>query len=421
MKSIKSAFIKIGKKDTKNKATKDKKKDTQSPSTPDTDKVDSNQPSNATTTSLHTIGVSEASSIHVGEGQVATGKTSSPVVPPVPSLPPTAPISPIVPQDVAVSVGVPTAVIATGVPETTAPTGFAQPHSAHQTSAIVVSTAPLEDTTPRPPANPQAVVTIPPRSDTMESTEPRSPHTIQGDNSNTLPDVATAATAPGVNLHRSDTLPPSYNSLHIPPSTSIHAASAPTPSGVAAVATMQPNETASENVMNTYVAPPPPSTASSPLVASSAGAPTPSINHQGSPYHTEAPLPPLPPGAAAAAVAHQQLIQQHYHHHQQSSSSSTTAPYPIPTQPPQPSPPQQQYVMPHHVTQPMSVPMAMPMPPVATPSAYSTTNYGHRPYVPPGSENTVYPIIMAIDWGTTFSSMAYAYQQDGEVHEVSTW
>jgi len=28
---------------------------------------------------------------------------------------------------------------------------------------------------------------------------------------------------------------------------------------------------------------------------------------------------------------------------------------------------------------------------------------------------------MAIDWGTTFSSMAYAYQQDGEVHEVSTW
>ncbi|KAG0011384.1 Heat shock 70 kDa protein 12A [Podila clonocystis] len=28
---------------------------------------------------------------------------------------------------------------------------------------------------------------------------------------------------------------------------------------------------------------------------------------------------------------------------------------------------------------------------------------------------------MAIDWGTTYSSMAYAYQQDGEVHEVSTW
>ncbi|KAG0300899.1 Heat shock 70 kDa protein 12A [Dissophora globulifera] len=47
--------------------------------------------------------------------------------------------------------------------------------------------------------------------------------------------------------------------------------------------------------------------------------------------------------------------------------------------------------------------------------------YGHRPYVPPGNENQTYPIIMAIDWGTTYSSMAYAYQQDGEVHEVSTW
>ncbi|KAI8598106.1 hypothetical protein EDD21DRAFT_383508 [Dissophora ornata] len=47
--------------------------------------------------------------------------------------------------------------------------------------------------------------------------------------------------------------------------------------------------------------------------------------------------------------------------------------------------------------------------------------YTHRRYVMPGSENQTYPIIMAIDWGTTYSSMAYAYQQDGEVHEVSTW
>ncbi|KAI7819013.1 hypothetical protein BC939DRAFT_400801 [Gamsiella multidivaricata] len=39
----------------------------------------------------------------------------------------------------------------------------------------------------------------------------------------------------------------------------------------------------------------------------------------------------------------------------------------------------------------------------------------------PGSENQTYPIIMAIDWGTTYSSMAYAFQQDGEVHEVSSW
>ncbi|KAG0204323.1 Heat shock 70 kDa protein 12A [Mortierella sp. GBA30] len=48
-------------------------------------------------------------------------------------------------------------------------------------------------------------------------------------------------------------------------------------------------------------------------------------------------------------------------------------------------------------------------------------HYTHRPYVTPGSENQTYPIIMAIDWGTTYSSMAYAYQLDGEVHEVSAW
>jgi hypothetical protein len=44
-----------------------------------------------------------------------------------------------------------------------------------------------------------------------------------------------------------------------------------------------------------------------------------------------------------------------------------------------------------------------------------------QPYQQPYNVNQSYPIIMAIDWGTTFSSMAYAYQQDGEVHEVSTW
>ncbi|GJJ75616.1 hypothetical protein EMPS_07974 [Entomortierella parvispora] len=63
--------------------------------------------------------------------------------------------------------------------------------------------------------------------------------------------------------------------------------------------------------------------------------------------------------------------------------------------------------------------------PWATQQAYSplggAQHYAHRPYVMPGSENQTYPIIMAIDWGTTYSSMAYAYQQDGEVHEVSTW
>lgn len=57
--------------------------------------------------------------------------------------------------------------------------------------------------------------------------------------------------------------------------------------------------------------------------------------------------------------------------------------------------------------------------PSASPSG--SHQYVHRPYVPPVNENQTYPIIMAIDWGTTFSSMAYAFQQDGEVHEVSTW
>ncbi|KAG0269748.1 hypothetical protein DFQ27_002164 [Actinomortierella ambigua] len=432
MKSFKSAFIKIGKKDNKTKDAKDRKKE---PSTPDPDKVDCNKLSNATTTSLHTIGVSEASSIHMGDSQVAAGLTSSPAIPPVPPVPQVPPVpsmasgSPVGPHETAMSNGAPTAVTATAVAggaDTTATADYAQPHSVHQTTTVV-SAASMVDTTPRPPANPQAMMTSPPRSDTADSTEPRSPHTIQN---NGLPVVAAAATAPGVDLHRSDTLPPSYNSLHIPTSTSIHAASAPTPGGVATVATMVSAEATPEDVVNTYVAPPPPSTASSPspLVSSSVGAPTPFLTQQGSPYqHSEHPLPPLPPGAAAANAAHQQLFQNQYHQQQLSSSSSSspsaTAPYPIPGQPLQPSP-QQQYVMPHHhVAQAMPMPMSMPMsvPQAVSPSAYGATNYGHRPYVPPGSENTVYPIIMAIDWGTTFSSMAYAYQQDGEVHEVSSW
>ncbi|KAF9365506.1 Heat shock 70 kDa protein 12A [Mortierella sp. NVP85] len=55
------------------------------------------------------------------------------------------------------------------------------------------------------------------------------------------------------------------------------------------------------------------------------------------------------------------------------------------------------------------------------PVTSTAQQYTPRPYVVPGSEQQKYPIIMAIDWGTTYSSMAYACQQDGEVHEVSTW
>ncbi|KAF8969750.1 hypothetical protein BGZ46_010637 [Entomortierella lignicola] len=79
-------------------------------------------------------------------------------------------------------------------------------------------------------------------------------------------------------------------------------------------------------------------------------------------------------------------------------------------------------------------PVVAQMPyPVPTSTASWAPTYQHQPYNPVpydvlGSQgyndynqNQTYPIIMAIDWGTTYSSMAYAYQQDGEVHEVSTW
>ncbi|KAF9432714.1 hypothetical protein BGZ76_010427 [Entomortierella beljakovae] len=80
-----------------------------------------------------------------------------------------------------------------------------------------------------------------------------------------------------------------------------------------------------------------------------------------------------------------------------------------------------------------SIPYVMPPSPSQQPyqQPYANQSYGtpsngsphyvHRPYVVPGSETQAYPIIMAIDWGTTYSSMAYAFQQDGEVHEVSSW
>ncbi|KAF9127078.1 Heat shock 70 kDa protein 12A [Mortierella sp. 14UC] len=95
-------------------------------------------------------------------------------------------------------------------------------------------------------------------------------------------------------------------------------------------------------------------------------------------------------------------------------TASQQQPYPVPQQQPAiqqvPYPVSQPYTQQYQQQQQYS-------PPAPNPASH----YGHRPYVMPGSESQSYPIIMAIDWGTTYSSMAYAYQQDGEVHEISTW
>ncbi|KAF9574917.1 hypothetical protein EC968_004917 [Mortierella alpina] len=182
-------------------------------------------------------------------------------------------------------------------------------------------------------------------------------------------------------LHRSSTLPPSYNSLNIPLNgrTNIHEASAPSPDLINAAArdaiTATNDSPSTAPATAPYVAPPPAST--SPLA---------NHNHIDPSSYQNNPLPLLPTEAL--------LQHQHQHQHQQ--------PY------------QQPYAMP-------DTSALWGTQQAYSPAASSSQHYGHRPYVMPGGENQTYPIIMAIDWGTTYSSMAYAYQQDGEVHEVSTW
>ncbi|KAF8926393.1 hypothetical protein BGZ58_011224 [Dissophora ornata] len=263
---------------------------------------------------------------------------------------------------------------------------YAQPQSAAngQAAATASSSASIASRSPAiRPSNPQLAVDSPlirtqnPRSESDPDTrpteiDPRAPHTIYarapGTDGNII--VAEGVTVnDGSALHRNSTLPPSYNSLNIPLAShgNMHEASAPSPDLVnapsrqdAIVVESSPSAT---SVSLPYVAPPP----SSPLANQ--------IDHSAYQPVGSPSTPNLSP--------HQQPYQQPYMPSSPGSSWGT----------------QQAY----------------------SPSSSGTQHYGRRPYVMPGGENQTYPIIMAIDWGTTYSSMAYAFQQDGEVHEVSTW
>ncbi|KAG0309375.1 Heat shock 70 kDa protein 12A [Dissophora globulifera] len=195
---------------------------------------------------------------------------------------------------------------------------------------------------------------------------PRAPHGNQPSQSESVAHAAFEQDLSG--LHRSSTLPPSYNSLDLPLAnrSNFHEASAPSPYLVN-VTTAQhaiafENSPALSSVSMPYVLPPP----ISPLAGH--------INPNPNQHATFPPLPGQSP-----------FQQQGYY-------------------PPTPSPDGPFYKA-HS----------------PGPSISGAQHYGHKPFIAPGSENQTYPIIMAIDWGTTYSSMAYAYQQDGEVHEVSTW
>ncbi|KAG0249244.1 hypothetical protein BG011_009470 [Mortierella polycephala] len=121
---------------------------------------------------------------------------------------------------------------------------------------------------------------------------------------------------------------------------------------------------------------------------------------------------PPPPVQPSQQPFQNIAYQQQYHQHS----------YPVPGSLPGSSIPQPLPTSPNPINSWPAQPSYSSGLPIHQPSSpASSQHYEHRPYVIPGSMNQTYPIIMAIDWGTTYSSMAYAYQQDGEVHEVSTW
>lgn len=189
--------------------------------------------------------------------------------------------------------------------------------------------------------------------------DPRSPHAVQEQDEQEMTEEM---------LQRASALPPSYNSLNIPPPTNgnMHIASAPSPAII--------NASAGEEALA---------------------------------HEATAPGAPGAPGASTMPYVSPPPVSSSYH---QSYPSSVSSPswsqtYPSASSSYAPSSP--------------SVYSSTPTTPYSP--SIGNSQYGHRPYVMPGNENQTYPIIMAIDWGTTYSSMAYAYQQDGEVHEVSTW
>ncbi|KAG0100655.1 hypothetical protein BGZ93_008592 [Podila epicladia] len=240
-----------------------------------------------------------------------------------------------------------------GAPSSTAPSTPTTPNNPqlHSESLLISSHNPL----PPLPSAPE------PDDDSRPTVhDPRSPHAVQEQDEQEMSDDM---------LQRSSTLPPSYNSLNIPPPAhgNMHIASAPSPAIIHA--------SAGEEALAHE--------ATSPGAPAALGAST---------------MPYVSPPPVSSSL---------YHQSYSSSASSPTW--------------SQSYSG-------VSSSYAPPSPSVysSTPSTpYSpsigSSQYGHRPYVMPGNENQTYPIIMAIDWGTTYSSMAYAYQQDGEVHEVSTW
>ncbi|KAF9916603.1 Heat shock 70 kDa protein 12A [Lobosporangium transversale] len=199
-------------------------------------------------------------------------------------------------------------------------------------------------------------------------------------------------------LHRSGTLPPSYNSLNIPlpPSArnnTIYEASAPSPdlanistSPNTAMMSFDNNSAAGVGISTpahspmSYVAPP-----NAPLLPNQ----TDSIGM----YHS-ATMPSPVPTISSASPSNQSF---HRLQHPYAISSASG---------------------PWSTASTTSLPQHQPYSPAT--SIAGAQNYGHRPYVIPGSENQTYPIIMAIDWGTTYSSMAYAFQQDGS-KEIIEW
>ncbi|KAF9579208.1 hypothetical protein BGW38_004623, partial [Lunasporangiospora selenospora] len=243
---------------------------------------------------------------------------------------------------------------------------------------------------PTAPSNPQFAS---PSLTATASTSPRpsetirGPHAIQTDAEHAAlvnETVMDADEATVVALQRSGTLPPAYNSLNI--QNHYHMATAPSPESlsVAVPATVVPEAPVSVMSM------PYGSSSSAPAMNAYMNPPLPPHPVVVQPYATMQPVPTMAPAQAMPPAQAMSMHQQPY---------------------PQPQPQPIYAAGPWPPTQP-----AYP-PPVS--SAGSQT-YGHRPFVLPGSENQTYPIIMAIDWGTTYSSMAYAFQQDGEVHEVST-